>query len=176
MISFKTATSQNELEQILALQKANLPMAVSKEEQQAEGFVTVHHDFDILKRMNEACAHTLAKDGEKVVGYALSMHPKFGDEIEVLRPMFKQIRDHLPTDVSYVIMVQICIDKAYRKQGIFRKLYEAMKEHVNPEFEAIITEVDTRNVRSLYAHHAVGFRLLHRYYADGRDWELIILK
>ena len=91
MITYTRCTKISELEQILILQKTNLPQSLSENEQQSEGFVTVHHDFDLLKRMNDACPHTIAKDGDKVVGYALSMHPKFGNEIEVLVPMFTEI-------------------------------------------------------------------------------------
>jgi predicted GNAT family N-acyltransferase len=175
MIRYKTASSTNELEQILALQRSNLPESLSEEIQNTEGFVTVHHDFDILKRMNNACPHIIAKKGDQVVGYALCMHPKFGNEIEVLLPMFQQIKKVLPEGESYIVMGQVCVHKAFRKQGIFRKLYETMLEHIKPEFNAIITEVDLKNSRSLEAHYGVGFTLLSRYQADGHDWDLILL-
>ena len=109
MISYKPASTTDELQQILALQKANLPTNVSVQEQLKEGFVTVHHDLDLLTRMNTACAHTIAKDGEQVIGYALSMHSSFGEEIEVLRPMFAQIDAHIPPDTAYIVMGQICL-------------------------------------------------------------------
>lgn len=176
MIEYKSTSSQEELIHILELQKANLPSAVSSEEQKSEGFVTVDHDLDILTRMHEACPHIIAKDNNRVVGYALCMHPKFGDEIDVLKPMFREIASQVAPHTSYIVMGQVCIDKAYRKQGIFRKLYEVMQATLAPQFDTIITEVDARNARSLYAHYAVGFRLLHRYHADGKDWELIVLK
>ncbi len=173
MITYKTASTSKELQQILLLQQANLPQAVSSLEKQTEGFVTVHHDFDILNRMNDACPHIIAKDQEKVVGYALCMHPKFGNEIEVLKPMFSEINKVFSE--KYIVMGQVCIDKAYRKQGIFRKLYETMKEVVIPEYSTIITEVDTTNIRSLEAHYAIGFKRLSNYKASGRDWKLIHL-
>jgi hypothetical protein len=50
-----------------------------------------------------------------------------------------------------------------------------MLEHIKPEFNAIITEVDLKNSRSLEAHYGVGFTLLSRYQADGHDWDLILL-
>ncbi|MDC8002685.1 GNAT family N-acetyltransferase [Aureisphaera galaxeae] len=178
MITYSRCKTFSELDQILILQKTNLPQALSEDEQQAEGFVTVHHDFDLLKAMNDACPHTIAKDGDKVVGYALSMHPKFGDEIEVLVPMFAEIEKAI-ADMeeyqNYVVMGQVCIDITYRKQGIFRKLYESMKEFLIPPYSCIITEVDHRNKRSLEAHRAIGFETLHTYHFGGRDWELIVL-
>ncbi len=178
MITYTLCTQKTELEQILALQKANLPLSVSESEQQVEGFVTVHHDFDLLKRMNDACPHTIAKDGDKVVGYALSMDPQFGNDIEVLVPMFAQIEKAIASSsqyVHYLVMGQVCIDKAYRKRGIFRKLYETMKEKHIPPYSCVITEVDHKNQRSLQAHLAIGFAALSTYHSGGQDWELIVL-
>ena len=54
MIYYKTASTIEELNQILALQQENLPEAISEEEQKLEGFVTVRHTFDMLNRVNDA--------------------------------------------------------------------------------------------------------------------------
>ena len=175
MIGYKRATRKYELEQILQLQRDNLPSVVSEEIKKTEGFVTVHHDFDILNRMNEACPHIIATNDEMVVGYTLCMHPKFGDEIEVLKPMFAEITRILGTDEKYIAMGQVCVAKAYRRQGIFRNLYNYMLDEIKPEFNCIITEVDCKNTRSLKAHYGIGFKLLSRYQSGGHDWELIRL-
>jgi len=175
MISYCLSTSDEELKQILALQKSNLLVSVSEEDQKTEGFVTVQHNFDLLKAMHNKCPHILAKDGNKVVGYALSMHPIFGEHIEVLKPMFERLRLR-STCTKFVVMGQICIDKSYRKQGIFRSLYKTMGEQLLPQFSEIITEVDAKNTRSIQAHYAVGFKDLGRYTAEGQEWILISLK
>ena len=176
MIRYKTVSTQEELEQILALQRANLPVSLSSEEKMKEGFLTVHHSFDLLKRMNDSCQHIIAKNGTEVVGYALCMHPKFGGEIEVLKSMFVEIENKKAPFKSFIIMGQVCVDKGYRKQGLFRKLYNKMQEETKKEFDAIVTEVDATNIRSLQAHYTIGFKKLSKYKGDGRDWELIYLK
>ena len=183
MIVYTTVTTDHELQQILELQQENLPTAISEETQKTEGFVTVHHSFDLLKRMNETCPHIIAKDEDKVVGYALCMHPKFGKEIEVLLPMFREIKRVFKdsstaicvTSDEFIVMGQVCIHKDFRKKGIFRKLYEHMLKEIAPKFKAIITEVDRKNMRSLNAHYAIGFQTLSQYKSDGKDWELIVL-
>lgn len=183
MIIYTTANTDHELRQILQLQQENLPAAISEETQKTQGFVTVHHSFELLKRMNRSCPHILAKDEDQVIGYALCMHPKFSNEIEVLRPMFKQISPVLNDPLTsvgvfadnFIVMGQVCIHKDYRKQGIFRKLYSFMLKEIAPKFKAIITEVDINNKRSLDAHYAIGFKLLTQYSSDGKDWELILL-
>lgn len=83
---------------------------------------------------------------------------KFALEIEVLKPMFKEMSLVLPKNTAFMVMGQICIDTTYRKKGVFRKLYEAMETAVRPEFNSIITEVDAKNTRSLNAHYAIGFK------------------
>ncbi|RMA65772.1 GNAT family N-acetyltransferase [Ulvibacter antarcticus] len=175
MITFDRASTEDELQQILQLQKANLPSAITSEEKENEGFVTVVHDLKLLKAMNDVCQHIIAKESNKVVGYALCMHPKFGDQIVVLKPMFAEIFKEMNNTNGWIVMGQICIDKAYRKQGIFRGLYSSMQQAILPEFTTIVTEVDASNVRSLNAHYGVGFKTLTTYEADGKTWALIYL-
>lgn len=183
MIQYTRASTDKELLQILALQEQNLKRSISENEIKAEGFVTVHHDFDLLKRMNDACPHIIAKDGGKVVGYALCMHPKFKDDIDILKPMFQMLEKLLldpkitleGTTENFVVMGQICIEKNYRRQGIFRKLYENMRVAVIPKFKAIVTEVNSKNIRSKAAHQTIGFQLLTTHESDGQIWELIYL-
>lgn len=175
MVVFKRADTIDELRQILELQRANLPSPILTEVQKTEGFVTVKHDLDILNRMNDVCPHFIAKSEDRVVGYALSMHPSFENEIEVLVPMFSEIRK--VNELSdFIVMGQICIAEDYRRQGIFRSLYEEMLYGIQPEFSSIITEVDLENSRSLNAHHKIGFKGISTYYSDNRHWELMKLE
>jgi len=171
---YTTTTTKEELIQILSLQQMNLKSAVSDLEMQQEGFVTVRHNLDVLTRMNNACPHIIAKDGEKVVGYALSMTDDFKDEISVLRPMFTELEN--VNIQNFITMGQICVAKTHRKMGVFRGLYNAMKKASYPKYDAIITEVDATNSRSLGAHYAVGFEKICTYHSLGQDWELISLK
>lgn len=176
MIIFKQVSEKSELGQILELQQKNLNTALEASERKQEGFVTVAHTFDMIKDMNKACPHIVALSYGQVVGYALCMHPKFADTIDVLKPMFHEINKTLPKIENYLVMGQICIAKAYRRQGIFRKLYETMQNSIISNYKCIITEVDSTNTRSIAAHYAVGFKHLQSYQCGERHWELIILR
>lgn len=176
MVTYKRATDASELKQILELQQRNLFARISVEEQHKEGFLTVSHSFELLKKMNAVCPHIIAIANNKVVAYMLCMHPKFSNEIEILKPMFLEIETVIPKIENYIIMGQVCVAKNYREKGVFRKLYETMSDSLKPEFDAIITEVDAKNIRSLNAHYAIGFKHLKSYNSVGQDWELIILK
>lgn len=174
-LAYKQVDNKDELQQILALQKRNLPDQLSADEREQEGFVTVSHTLELLERMNNRCPHIIAKEKGKVVGYALCMHPFFAGEIEVLKPMFAQIKSLGIPSENYLVMGQICIDKDYRGRGVFRRLYAEMKKVVQPVFGQIITEVDAANNRSLQAHYAIGFKELKAYEVSGRIWHLITL-
>ncbi len=175
-ITFRKSSSIEELHQILKLQQKYLRSNILPEELQQEGFVTISHSLGLLKKMNDVCPHIIAKDGKKVIGYALCMHPKLSEALELLKPMFQEVRAILPEVEKYIVMGQICIHKDYRRKGVFRKLYQTMKKAIHPEFESIITEVDAENTRSLNAHYAVGFKLLTTHRENNREWNLIVLK
>lgn len=175
-LQFGTVHKASELLQILELQRSNLPPNLSGEEMGTEGFVTVVHTLELLTRMNEEFPHVIAMDGEKLVGYTLCMHPRFAQDINVLKPMFSEIGKSEARNREFMVMGQVCIDKEYRKKGIFRNLYKTMLQVIQPHFDCIITEVDAANVRSLQAHYAIGFRELKRYQSEGHDWHLILLE
>jgi len=171
-ILYKRAHTDKELNEILALQKQNLPNVISDSERKEQGFVTVNHSFDILKSMNTACSHVIATHNNHVVGYALCMLQQFKDDIPILKAMFSEI-DNSVNDHSYLVMGQVCIHKQYRGKGVFRGLYKHMKTELHNIYNSIITEVDTTNTRSLQAHYAIGFKHLKTYHSKGQDWELI---
>jgi len=175
-IEYTRVSDQKELEEILLLQRKNLPIHLTDKEIEQEGFVTISHTFDLLDRMNTVCPHIIAKDRGKVIGYALCMHPDFSKEIPIVIAMFQQIGKILPEEQSFIVMGQICIEKSYRGKGIFRGLYKTMNESLSSSFDIILTEVDGTNLRSLNAHYAVGFKDLLDYPASGHLWHLISLK
>lgn len=176
-IQYKQSSSDEELMQILSLQQQNLPKNLTNLEIKEQGFLTVEHNFELLKAMQTAHPHTIATDEGKVVGYALSMHPKFSESIEVLKPMFTEINKVAKGSKSnYMVMGQVCVAKGHRGHGIFRKLYLTMKNCLPAGFDKIITEVDTNNIRSINAHKAIGFEELAQHKVDETIWSIIALQ
>ena len=179
-INYTLLTTDTEIHQLLALQQSNLPQNISSQEAQSQGFVTVEHDYALMKAMNDAEAHVIAKDQQTVIGYALVMLSSFQDRIPVLQPMFALLdglnfKDKQLSDCQYFVMGQVCIDKNYRGQGIFDGLYENLQKNYHQKYEFVVTEVATRNVRSIKAHQRVGFELLHRYTDPrGEEWDVIV--
>jgi len=123
--------------------------------------------------MNFACPHIIAKDNDSVIGFALVMLSSFRNEIKLLIPLFEKIDELVPKRKTYVVMGQICIDRNYRKQGLFRALYHFYKSELEEQFDFLVTEIDVTNVRSLQAHEAVGFKIIDSYEEDGIVWNIV---
>lgn len=179
MIEYTTARSVQDLWQILALQTQNLPSCLDEQEMKKEGFVTVKHEPELLQAMNKPHPHILAKDRDRVVGFALVMDKQFGDKVPVLVPMFELIQQlewkaQPIKNIPYFVMGQVCIDKSYRGQGIFSGLYQKLQEEMSSHFDLVITEIATRNTRSIRAHEKVGFQHLKRYKAAGEEWDMVV--
>jgi len=179
MIDYTFATTEEDLEGILALQVLNLPGRISAEEALEQGFLTVVHEVDILRDMNSPYPHTIAKAGDQVIGYTLSMTVDFKERIPVLISFFERIRllewDGQPLMAfRYILMGQVCVAKDYRGQGVFEGLYRKMQERMAPYFDLIVTEISERNARSLRAHEKVGFVEMTRFQApDGERWVVV---
>lgn len=170
-IIYRAAKTDIELQQILELQALNLKPALDKEEQRTQGFVTLKHTLPLLKKMQDECPQIVALRGNQVLGYALCMSPNHQDLLPELSPMFQTIREKLGGHTPYRVMGQICIAKEARKQGVFRGLYQCLRDRVQPL--PILTEVAEENVRSLQAHLAIGFRVIANRSGNGTNWHVI---
>jgi ribosomal protein S18 acetylase RimI-like enzyme len=181
MLSFLTVINKMQIQEILDLQTQNLPKNITANEAKEQGFVTVQHDADLLWSMNQKYPHSIAIDNETVVGFALVMTQDFKNDIPILVPMFEQLDEmtfnNKPlNESSYFVMGQICVAKSHRGQGIAGHLYKNLEERLSSTFDYIITEVATRNWRSMRAHEKVGFQILKKYVDEttNEEWALLI--
>jgi GNAT superfamily N-acetyltransferase len=180
MIKYTTSKTKEELLQILALQKQNLAIGLTAEEIAAQGFVTVSHSFEDLYKLNEIEAHVIAKDNDRVVAYLLAMTERSRFDIPVLLPMFELFEavDYQHKKIAgynYIVVGQVCVAAGYRGQGIFDACYDAYRSFFKHKYDFAITEIATRNQRSLNAHKRVGFTTIHQYKApDGEEWNIVI--
>lgn len=175
-----TLTTDDEIRQLLALQQKNLARNNSPETVESQGFVTVEHTFDLLKQMSQAAPQTIAKDGDTVAGYALVMLPEFRPFIPTLEPMFALFgeipyKGRLLSEYNYYVMGQICVGEGYRGQGIFDKMYQYQRATLASQFDLCITDVATRNQRSMKAHARVGFENVREFTnAPDDTWAIVV--
>ena len=179
MIHFTTSNTKDDLSGILSLQKANLSIALTKEEIKSQGFVTVMHSYDELKKLNDIEKHILAKDGDKIVAYLLAMTKQSKNEIPVLIPMFEIFdiiffKGKLISLYNYIVVGQVCVDKQYRAQGIIDNCYAFYKDHFKSKYDFAITEIASTNMRSINAHKRIGFKEIHRYVSNNTEWSIVL--
>jgi len=181
MIVYTTANTDKDIQQIIELQKLNLPQSLTEEQKNSQGFVTVVHSFETIKKMNDTEASIVAKDGEKVIGYLLAMTNEAKNDIPVLIPMFNAFNDVVYrgrkiSSFNYIVVGQVCIADGYRGKGILDDCYSAYKNHFRNKYNFAITEIHKTNQRSINAHARIGFELVHSYKnPNGDEWEIVIL-
>ncbi len=180
MIEYTRAITNEDLLGILALQKANLSDALTKEEIESQGFVTVNHSYEELKNLNDIEKHLIAKEEDKVIAYLLAMTERSKYDLPVLIPMFDMFEsilyaDKLIASCNYIVVGQVCVDKRYRGQGILDQCYAVYKDHFSNKYDFAITEIASTNLRSLNAHIRIGFKEIHRYPAnDQMEWSIVL--
>ncbi|PWU03172.1 MAG: GNAT family N-acetyltransferase [Bacteroidetes bacterium] len=172
-------TNHDELEEILALQVLNLKQNIDGDEMKSQGFVTISHTIDVLEKMNSIAPSVLVKEGNQIAGYALTMMKECRILVPGLDPMFESFdalewKGKKLKEYRFYVMGQICIAKEFRGQGIFEQLYLHHKKIFSPVYDFIITEVATRNTRSLRAHEKVGFKTIHTYTDELDTWAVVI--
>jgi RimJ/RimL family protein N-acetyltransferase len=168
-------STTEELPQILQLQKENLPGSVDDAEMQSQGFVTLQHSLSTLEQMHRLAPSVIIKDDDRVVAYALTMLQECRQLIPDLEPMFalfdKLYWENKPLrSFHFYVMGQVCIAKSYRGQGLFEQLYEYHKKVYQPQFDLFVTEISTRNLRSLRAHEKMGFKTIYTHRDSLDEW------
>jgi GNAT superfamily N-acetyltransferase len=179
MLLAKAVDTTKELQQILQLQQQYLAGNNSTQEEKEQGFVTVHHNLQKLEQMHALAPSVIIKDGEQLIAYALVMLVNAAELIPELASMFRifnqlQYETKPLSSYRYYVMGQVCVHKAYRGQGVFEMLYAKHKELMKDSYDFVITEIATRNTRSIRAHEKVGFQLLHRFKDEKEEWDVVV--
>jgi hypothetical protein len=170
--------SDGDLRAIMQLQRENLRSALALEEAASQGFVTVVHTLDILRRMHQVAPSVVVRDGDGLAGYALTMPLPCRDFLPVLAPMFEVMGglSHQGRPLfshRLYVMGQICVARAHRGRGVFQALYAGHARLHGPQHDLVVTEIASRNGRSLAAHRRVGFFELGRHRDATDDWVIV---
>ncbi len=180
-IRITLARKQTELKQIIALQQENLLDLVDADTAREQGFVTAVHDYRVLEAMNSAAASVIAKEGTKVVGYALTMLRQFADDVPALTELFARQdnaihRGQRLGDQGYLVMGQLCVAEAARGQRVADRMYKYMRSCYSLHYPYLVTAIDARNTRSQRVHERVGFEVFDRFTGttSGKDWLLVV--
>lgn len=171
---------ESELIGIQALQRSNLRNFIGEEEALKEGFVTAEYSIDLLKSMHAISPSIIAKDGDRVVGYALVSTKAIMGQHALLDDLFNVLdrlnynNNSLSEKNAYVLVGQLCVGKGYRGLGLVQKMYNHFRENFQHEFKYLITDVATENERSLKAHIKTGFQVIHTIDYGGVKWDIVL--
>lgn len=179
MLIAKSVTTENELEQILLLQQQNLRGVHNEATEKEQGFLTVAHNWQALQQMHALEPSIIVKDDDAIAGYALVMLRECSKLVPELLPMFEGLdkMNYLGRPLAeyrFYVMGQVCVAAAYRGLGVFDMLYRHHRQLLQHKYDFVITEIATRNTRSMRAHQRVGFETLqvHRDALD--EWAVVI--
>ena len=172
-------TTEEELEQIIALSHTNLRKNISEEEQAISGFITWMYSLDLLRQMNTQHPHVIVKDNNKVIGYALVALKEasfFHADLKAMTLHLERLiyGDKNLGDYKYYVMGQVCIDHAYRGRGVFSMLYNEHKKLFSSSYDFVVTEISTINQRSIAAHKKIGFKTIHTYRDTLDEWNVVL--
>lgn len=156
MITVRTAVLED-LEDILQLQEKYHVSNLTEAEKQAKGFVT-------MKVTPEQFTHLITEKGVfialkdyQLAAYALTSPWAFYrqwaiiETMENLLPAFTFESKELTIDNSFQYG-PVCIDENFRRQGILKLLFDAVKSFYASQFEYAITFINKINERSLKSH------------------------
>lgn len=176
-----TTQTDDDLRGLLALQQRNQVRNLSPDEQREQGFVTLTYTFEQMKRMHEAAPTVIAKVGDEVVAYAITTVPEVRNDVPELSALFDLI-DTLPYEgkplatYPYYVVGQVCVDVRYRGKGLFDALYEHHKLLYQNRYRLFVTDIASRNTRSIRAHERVGFKSVHSFLEPTANeiWEVVV--
>jgi hypothetical protein len=117
----------------------------------------------------------VAHDGAGgLAGYALAMAREARALLPILEPMFARLGGlSALAGKRWYVMGQVCVAQAWRGRGVFDALYAGHRRAYSGRFDALVTEIATRNGRSLRAHARVGFAEIDRYRDATDDWSVV---
>lgn len=175
----KRVESKVELQGILDLQEANLRVNIDADTAASQGFLTAKYTMAYMKVMHAASPSIIAKEGDRVVGYALVATEEVRDGHDLVADLFnvidtKTYKGQLLKEVNYVVVGQLCVGEGYRGQGLVKRLYDHFRDCLSSQYEYLITDVAQANTRSLNAHKKSGFQVIDTLIYAGIGWDIVL--
>ncbi len=172
-----------DFEQIVALQNKNLVEILDQTEQK-DGFLSAAFSVEEFQAMDEDLCVVVCVDAGQVCGYACASSVEYNQQFPLVAAMierFQKIHYQAKPLTSYrsFIYGPVCIDKAYRGQGVltglFNQMQKLLRERESPP-ELLIVLISAQNERSLKAHQKLGIEMIDQFlFKDKLFWVLVRL-
>ncbi len=179
MYKAELVSNFEQLKKIHLLNQQNLKLNLSKEICREEGFVSWLYPLELLKQMHLISPSVIVQHEGQIAGYALTatkeMRP-FHPDLDIMFQNLQELQyeGRSLAYCNFYCMGQICVAKNFRGQGIVNLLYQKHKEINSKQYEFILTEISTANLRSLKAHEKIGFKKIYNYRDKMDDWDVVV--
>jgi RimJ/RimL family protein N-acetyltransferase len=164
-IELRIAADLKDFEAICDLEKRNFVETLEPDFATKYGFTSVLHTPEELAAMSEHLDQIIAvnkKDGS-IIGYLLTLPAKVRtralnfycslDLVSSRRVKYGGI----PLVGYKFVTTSVCVELAYRGQGICQKMYDFLRKRLHDEFQMAVAYIAPDNNRSIRAHQKVGF-------------------
>ncbi len=156
-MTIKQATIED-IEAIMQLQEKYHVSNLTEVEKQTKGFVTMkvtHEQFTHLTS-NGGVFIAITKSGQ-LAAYALTSDWAYYSQWAIIQEMESLLADFSLENVAITTKNSfqygpVCIDEAFRGQGILEQLFKAIQETYAPKYAFAITFINKQNERSMRAH------------------------
>lgn len=165
-----------DIPQIEELQK-RYHVSFMNEEEKKNGFVTTLFTKEQLSELIEQeDGISLGCDGETVIAYAMAGSWQFWSKW----PLFQYMIADLPNTqyLGHTLSTQnsyqygpVCIDLAYRGQGVLTDLFTHSTAQMSKRYPILITFINHANPRSLAAHtKKIGLEVIKSFSFNGNNY------
>jgi hypothetical protein len=143
---------------ILRLQSENFIGNLSPKER-PEGFLSAEFTPRQVAEIAEDLGTTIASVAGSVVAFLCAFRREFNHGSRVIAKMLEsydrvEFEGKALSSYNSYIYGPVCIDRAYRRRGLLRGLYEAQKQELAGRFEVGVAFVSRSNPHSLNSHVA----------------------
>ncbi len=168
------ARTERDIHGIKKLQQQNIKRERDPQEMLREGFVTIEYSIEELHALSGEGNHVVIKQSDTVCGYALYVPRKSFVVREDLGHLSQIAVRNYGEGHTWCIMGQVCVGSILRGKGYFRKMYHFMRDAYRDNHGGILTDISSKNPRSLSAHMSVGFHVLDTYLDEvGVEWHIV---
>ena len=153
----KQATKQD-IEAIMQLQEKYHVSNLTEAEKQTKGFVTMkvtHEQF--MHLTSKGGVFIAVADSGELTAYALTSDWAYYSQWSIIQEMESHLTDFSLQNTAITTKNSfqygpVCIDEAFRGQGILGQLFETIQGVYAPNYAFAITFINKQNVRSMRAH------------------------
>jgi hypothetical protein len=141
---------------ILALQSRYYVSNLSSSERQ-DGFLSAEFTLSQISAMAEDLGIAVARSGDRVVGYMCASRADLTPRPPILDAMLKCLETVVfqgkrVTEARTFVYGPVCIDKAFRGQGVLERLFKQLSASLVGRFDMGVAFVAAGNTRSYVAH------------------------